>query len=214
MRADQDAERRTLFERAVLPIAIPIVVLVVIELIVLPFSQILLAVGKTPAVFVALGAALAILGVAAVVSASPRVKSGTLVGLLALGGIAVIAGGLWAAQAGYAPLEGEHGAGAGATVEITADNIAFDESEIALPAGQPSEIVFDNQDEGIPHNVAIYRTEAAEDPLFVGEIFDGPEQRTYQVPALDEGEYYFHCDVHPNMNGTVVVEESEAAAGH
>jgi hypothetical protein len=25
------------------------------------------------------------------------------------------------------------------------------------------------------------------------------------VPAIPEGEYYFHCDVHPSMEGTVVV---------
>jgi plastocyanin len=25
------------------------------------------------------------------------------------------------------------------------------------------------------------------------------------VPPLDPGSYYFQCDVHPNMNGTVTV---------
>jgi hypothetical protein len=25
------------------------------------------------------------------------------------------------------------------------------------------------------------------------------------VDPIAEGEYYFHCDIHPNMNGTVVV---------
>jgi plastocyanin len=26
---------------------------------------------------------------------------------------------------------------------------------------------------------------------------------TYDVPELEAGTYYFQCDVHPNMNGTV-----------
>jgi plastocyanin len=26
------------------------------------------------------------------------------------------------------------------------------------------------------------------------------------VPALDPGTYFFKCDVHPDMNGTIVVE--------
>jgi plastocyanin len=33
----------------------------------------------------------------------------------------------------------------------------------------------------------------------------GPGQAKYEIPALDAGEYYFHCDVHPTMNGTVTV---------
>ena len=28
---------------------------------------------------------------------------------------------------------------------------------------------------------------------------------TIDVSALDAGEYYFQCDIHPDMNGSVVV---------
>ena len=33
----------------------------------------------------------------------------------------------------------------------------------------------------------------------------GAETVTYDVPALDPGEYYFRCDVHPQMDGSVEV---------
>ncbi len=32
----------------------------------------------------------------------------------------------------------------------------------------------------------------------------GPATAEYAVPPLPAGEYYFQCDVHPTMNGTVV----------
>lgn len=28
----------------------------------------------------------------------------------------------------------------------------------------------------------------------------------YEIPALERGEYFFRCDVHPDMIGTLVVE--------
>jgi plastocyanin len=36
-------------------------------------------------------------------------------------------------------------------------------------------------------------------------VATGPTTVTYDIPALDAGTYYFHCDVHPTMNGSVVV---------
>jgi hypothetical protein len=55
--------------------------------------------------------------------------------------------------------------------------------------------------------VAIYTDDSATESLFVGDLVDGPKTVTYDVPALDPGSYYFRCDVHPQMNGTL-----EAAA--
>jgi plastocyanin/uncharacterized membrane protein len=92
------------------------------------------------------------------------------------------------------------------TVRVCAfDDTRFVPSDLAAPAGEAFEIEFDNQDEGVPHNVAIYRDESAEESLFVGELVDGPTTATYDVPALDAGDYYFRCDVHPAMNGTLEV---------
>ena len=37
-------------------------------------------------------------------------------------------------------------------------------------------------------------------------IRTGPETATYQVGALASGSYFFHCDVHPTMTGTLTVK--------
>lgn len=94
----------------------------------------------------------------------------------------------------------------GTSISIAALNIKFDQSELRAPAGATFTIVFDNQ-EAVPHNVAIYTDSSAGSSLFVGEIFAGPGQRSYTVNALDPGSYFFRCDVHPTaMTGTLVVE--------
>jgi len=42
-------------------------------------------------------------------------------------------------------------------------------------------------------------------PLFRGELLTGPGEIDYAVDPLEAGKYYFHCDVHPTMSGTVSV---------
>jgi len=82
------------------------------------------------------------------------------------------------------------------------DDQAFVPSSLTVSAGEPIAVVFDNEDEGVPHNVAIYEDESAAQSLFVGELVEGPTTVTYDVPALEPGVYYFRCDVHPQMDGT------------
>jgi len=90
-------------------------------------------------------------------------------------------------------------------VRVAALNIAFDTQTIQAPGGQAFVIEFDNQDQGIPHNIAIRDPSGAE--VFKGNIITGPEKATYQVPALTKGTAYtFICDVHPNMTGNVTVQ--------
>jgi plastocyanin len=86
---------------------------------------------------------------------------------------------------------------------ITAHNTTFDRAELVVPAGRAFTLVFDNQDGG-PHNVAIYRDQTAQVSLFVGQIFGGPASRVYSVPPLAAGTWFFRCDVHTDMHGTVV----------
>ncbi len=83
------------------------------------------------------------------------------------------------------------------------DDQRFSSDRLTVAAGEPFGLVFDNEDEGVPHNVAIYTDDSAVQSLFVGDVIDGPETVTYDVPALDPGEYFFRCDVHPQMNGTL-----------
>ncbi|KAF5073495.1 Glucose / Sorbosone dehydrogenase [anaerobic digester metagenome] len=93
------------------------------------------------------------------------------------------------------------------TVGVVAEAFAFNTSTITVPAGANVTMVFDNQDTGIPHNVAVYTDSSVAEEIFVGEIIDGPGQVTYTFTAPEEsGTYYFRCDVHPPMDGEFVVE--------
>jgi plastocyanin len=93
---------------------------------------------------------------------------------------------------------------ADADVVVTAENMAFDTGTITLNAGEGTTIFFRNLD-GQPHNVAIYADDTATEALWVGETITD-DAITETIPALDAGEYFFRCDVHPDMSGTVVVE--------
>jgi plastocyanin len=110
-----------------------------------------------------------------------------------------------ASPSGSAPASGSPGASPsgspGAAVEIAAQNIAFTTPEVTAPADQPFQILFRNQDPSIPHNVEI--KDAAGASVFQGEVFNGVDERTYDVPALAAGQYPFICTVHPNMTGTL-----------
>jgi cytochrome c oxidase subunit II len=96
--------------------------------------------------------------------------------------------------------------GLGDTVlQIAALNTAFDTAELTVPAGEGFRIEFDNQDP-LPHNVAIHEGSPTGPEIFQGEIITGPAQITYEVPALQAGTYGFICTVHPSMTGTLTAE--------
>jgi len=103
--------------------------------------------------------------------------------------------------------EMQGGAPEAVTIDLVAENIAFDTDTITVPAGSEVTVNFDNRD-AVPHNFAVYENSAGENPIFVGEIFTGPAQMTYTFTAPEEpGTYFFRCDVHPGtMNGDVIVE--------
>ena len=63
-----------------------------------------------------------------------------------------------------------------------------------------------NDDIGVPHNISIFTDDSLSTELFGGELITGPSTIDYTIPPLEPGEYYFLCIVHPNMNGTVIVE--------
>jgi plastocyanin len=121
----------------------------------------------------------------------------------------VTGGGTGPATSGPTGASGATGAssgGGGGTTTVTAQNISFDTSEITLPAGSKSTLTFDNQDAGTQHNIAVYQSaDDLTEALFRGDLLTGPAQTDYEIPPLDKGEYYFQCDVHPTMNGTVTV---------
>ncbi|MEJ7803170.1 MAG: cupredoxin domain-containing protein [Candidatus Limnocylindria bacterium] len=90
-------------------------------------------------------------------------------------------------------------------VELSAADIAFDANVIRATAGEAFTITFTNNDTA-PHNVSVYTEEGGEE-IVLGDVIDGGATVEVEVPALDAGEYFFVCDIHPNeMTGSVVVE--------
>lgn len=91
------------------------------------------------------------------------------------------------------------------TLELVAESISFDQETLTAPAGAQVRIEFENRD-GITHNFALYESEAAEEPIFQGEIVT--QDTTYEFQAPEEpGTYFFRCDPHAaQMQGDFIVE--------
>jgi plastocyanin len=103
--------------------------------------------------------------------------------------------------------------GGGGGLQVVAHDLAFDTSEFDLKSGAETPLTFSNEDPGVEHNIAIYPDSSGGTPLFQGERIFGPGSTTYTIPSLEPGQYYFQCDVHPTMNGTVVVSKPSGGGG-
>lgn len=123
-----------------------------------------------------------------------------LIPLIAIGLLAASDGN--EAEGGEAPPEAP--AETGPTDHVIAEGLQFDVDTITLVAGETAEIEFENKDSA-PHNIAIYEDDSASGEIFQGEQI-GAGSVTYEIDAPEAGNYYFQCDVHPDMNGEVVSE--------
>ena len=84
---------------------------------------------------------------------------------------------------------------------ITAQNMAFSPTTLDVTANKAFSLTLDNKDSA-PHNVAIYTDSGAGTSISVGEVVSS-NKSTQQVPALAPGTYFFRCDVHHEMTGTI-----------
>ena len=89
-------------------------------------------------------------------------------------------------------------------VLITAQNIAWDPTEVTVRAGIPFTIGFDNRDSGVPHDLVLISPSG--DIVAKTDIVTGPAHVDLQVPALAAGTYTYTCQVHPNMVGTLTAQ--------
>jgi plastocyanin len=107
-----------------------------------------------------------------------------------------------------APPAAGGGGSAVATDSLVAEGTEFDADTIELKAGQPTDFEIDNRDT-VVHNLLIFQTEEeAADPsaaLFSSPDIQGGATDSFTIDPLKKDEYYFHCEYHQNMNGTVEV---------
>jgi plastocyanin len=85
----------------------------------------------------------------------------------------------------------------------TGDTNAFDTDSLEATAGEPFTLELKNPDVE-PHNLSVYESKGGKS-LFQGAFVDPGKNATYDVPALPAGDLYFHCDIHPEMSGTLKV---------
>jgi plastocyanin len=93
---------------------------------------------------------------------------------------------------------------------LRAKNIKFDKKVLATMAGEDVVITLDNQDSGTLHNLSLYKDSGAKEKVFVGDLFPGKKSWDYRFKAPGAGTYYFRCDAHPDMKGTLNVTDSSS----
>ena len=203
-------------ERFVLAIAIPVGALLAGAVLVWSISRILLAADERIAPVIGILFALNILTAAGLAATFPR-RKGVVLALIVAVAVPAVTAGVVGAVVGERPVHnlvaeegggdrgGEEGGGGETAAEIAAENILFTADSLSLAAEAEVTIAFDNRDTGVPHNVAIYTDETATEEIFVGEVFPGPEAMEYTFTSPPAGEYFFRCDVHPTMTGTLTV---------
>lgn len=104
--------------------------------------------------------------------------------------------------------------GSTVTIDLVAKNIAFNVNSITVPPGSNVVINFDNQDNGVHHNFAVYTDSSAASAIFKGDVITGPKATTYTFKApATPGAYFFRCDIHPAiMNGQFLVSSGGAVS--
>jgi cytochrome c oxidase subunit II len=94
----------------------------------------------------------------------------------------------------------------GSTLELVAHQISWDKNCLAVLAGKPFQITIKNEDNQIDHDFAIWDSPQTKHQFYLTPPIAGPATKTFTIPALKPGKYYFQCNIHgPGMSGTLIV---------
>jgi plastocyanin len=90
-------------------------------------------------------------------------------------------------------------------IDFSAQDLQFSAPCMVAVAGEAFTIHFTNNDTQ-PHNVAVFADSSKANEIMRGDVITTQgESLDYEVEAQDEGQYYFDCSVHAEMNGTLYV---------
>jgi cytochrome c oxidase subunit 2 len=102
----------------------------------------------------------------------------------------------------------------GNALKITAHNISWNTNCLHIQADGSIPITVQNLDAGISHNFAIWDGIDTKQQFFATGKFPGVATKTFTIPELQAGKYYFQCNVHgPAMSGVFIVGGSTKGGG-
>lgn len=89
-------------------------------------------------------------------------------------------------------------------LHIAASASQFSTASLTATAGKSFQIAFENR-EPVLHNVTIAADKGFATKILSEAPFNGPRTVVYRVEALAAGTYHYRCDVHPLMEGILLV---------
>lgn len=206
--------------RAFLPVVLPIVILLGMIATIVFFALIMLYNTKVTAIVLAIVMAAGILTAISLLSSQDDPDRQSRVAALGAGAIPVVLGVALALGIGGIPEDALNinreeisVIPPDAAVIAARNSQDFVSDEVTMPAATEVTLVFDNEENGVPHNWALYTADPADggEAIFNGEVITGPEQIPYTFESPEAGEYFFQCDVHPNMRGVALATEDAEA---
>jgi plastocyanin len=95
------------------------------------------------------------------------------------------------------------------SLTITSTDLSFDIEAFEVPVGEEVTVTYENEHEGVPHNLHV-DTGGPDEPTT--EVVDGPVTQELTFTLDEAGEVPYVCDVHPaTMRGTITASEPGAA---